>query len=269
MWAPTASVPALNHVTILMFRHHFVIEFTYEGHTYVRTISPFKFARCYNLEDKISYKISHQSNIFCLDAAIPGRTLAHIFNHLLTRLVSIRDANCSLFSPNQYTAPAACAQAFLNGAVGIRLPDKVQWVEAYSRDAVMKCIIGFVTNPGTISNKALEALGIDYNYRAALCHSRIIIKDGLLIYCKPISGSALYARLQLVPSKFFNILFIAFHTNPIGGHFNTYHTLHRMRLRFYWPGMYKYTNRMCRACPGCNLANPTNSKSAEYLPLPY
>jgi hypothetical protein len=218
-----------------LFWHHFGIEFTYEGHTYVRAISPFKFARCYNLKDKITYKISHQLNIFCLDAAIPGRTSAHIFDQLLTRLVRIRDANCSLFSPNQYTAPAACAQAFLNGAVGIRLPDKVQWVEAYLWDPVMKHIIGFVTNPGTISNKALEALGIDYNYRATLCHSRIVIEDGLLIYCKPIAGSASYAHLQLVPSEFFNILFIAFHTNPIVGHFNTYRTLHRMRLWFTGP----------------------------------
>jgi hypothetical protein len=245
-----------------LFQHHFGIKFTYKGHTYVRAISPFKFARCYNLEDKITYKISHQSNIFCLDAAIPGRTSAHIFDQLLTRLVSIRDANCSIFSPNQYAAPAACAQAFLNGAVGIRLPNKAQWVEAYSRDPVMKCIIGFVEHPGTISNKALEASGIDYNYRAALRQLRIIIEDGLLIYCKPIAGSALYARLQLVPSKFFNILFIAFHTNPIGGHFNAYHTLHCMCLWFYWPGMYKYINP---ACPGCNLANLTNSKSAELI----
>jgi hypothetical protein len=156
--------------------------------------------RCYNLEDEITYKISHQLNIFCLDAAIPGRTSAHTFDQLLTHLVLIRDANCSLFSPNQYAAPAACAQAFLNGVVGIRLPDKVQWVEAYLRDPVMKCIKGFVTNPGTISNKALEALGIDYNYCAALCHSRIVVEDGLLIYRKPIAGSALYACLQLILS---------------------------------------------------------------------
>jgi hypothetical protein len=248
-----------------LFRHHFGIEFTYEGHTYVRAISLFKFTRCYNLEDEITYKISHQSNIFCLDAAIPGRTLAHIFDQLLTCLISIRDTNCSIFSPNQYAAPAACAQVFLNGAAGIRLPDKAQWVEAYSRDPVMKCIIGFVEHPGTISNKALEAWGIDCNYRAALRQSHLVIEDGLLIYCKPIARSASYACLQLVPSEFFNILFIAFNTNPIGGHLNTYHTLHCMRIWFYWPGMYKYIDCMCRACPGCNLANPTNSKSAELI----
>jgi hypothetical protein len=143
-----------------LFRHHFGLEFHHEGHTYMRAISPFEFARCYNLEDDITYRISHQSNIFCLNAAVPGRTSAHIFDQLLARLVRIRDANCSLFSPNQYAALAACAQAFLNGAVGIRLPDKAQWVEAYSRDPVMKYITGFVTNPGTISNKALKASGI-------------------------------------------------------------------------------------------------------------
>ncbi len=200
-----------------------------------------------------------------MDAAIPGHSSAHIFNQILSRLVCIRDANCSIFSPNQYAAPAACAQAFLNGAVGVKLPNKAQWVEAYPRDPIMKSVLGFVEQPGTFSNKALEASGINYNYRAALRHSRITVKEGILIYCKPITGSASYACLQLVPSEFFNIIFIAFHTNPIGGHFKTYHTLHCMRLWFYWPGMYKYIERMCRACPGCNLANQTNSKFTELV----
>ena len=129
----------------------------------------------------------------------------------------------------------------------------------------MKSILGFVEHPGIISNKALEASGINFNYCTALWHLHITVKEGILIYCKPIAGSASYACLQLVPSEFFNIIFIAFHTNPISGHFNTYHTLHCMCLRFYWPGMYKYIKQMCRACPGCNLANPTNSKSTELV----
>jgi hypothetical protein len=166
-----------------LFRHHFGIKFNHEGHNYVRTISPFKFARCFNLNNDITYKLSHQSNIFSLDAAIPGRTSAHIFNQILSRLVRIRDANCSIFSPNQYAAPAACAQAFLNSTVGIKLPDKAQWVEAYSRDPTMKSILGFVEQPGTISNKALEASSIDYNYCAALRHFRTTVKEGILIYC--------------------------------------------------------------------------------------
>jgi hypothetical protein len=182
------------------------------------------------LDDNITYKLSHPLNIFCLDAAIPGRTSVHIFYQILSRLVRICNANCSIFNPSQYATPARCTQAFLNGAVGIRLPDKDQWVEAYSRDPVMHSILGFVECPGTISNKALEASGIGYNYPAALWYSRIVVEDKILIYCKPVAGSLSYARLQLVPTNFFSILFVAFRTNPIGGHFNTYHTFHCMRI---------------------------------------
>jgi hypothetical protein len=87
-----------------------------------------------------------------------------------------------------------------------------------------------------------------------------------MIYCKPILGSAgSYTRLQLVPKKFYNILFVAFHSYPLGGHLNAYRTLHRLRLRFYWPGMYSYIKQMCQACPGCALANPTNCKSCKLV----
>jgi hypothetical protein len=63
----------------------------------------------------------------------------------------------------------------------------------------------------------------------------------------------------------YNILFIAFHTNAIGGHLNIYCTLHRLRLRFYWPAMYAFVKRMCTACPGCALLNPTCGKSSELV----
>jgi hypothetical protein len=43
---------------------------------------------------------------------------------------------------------------------------------------------------------------------------------------------------------------------------NAYRTLHRLRPRYYWPGMYSYIKRMCNACPG---ANPTKSKSSELV----
>jgi hypothetical protein len=102
---------------------------------------------------------------------------------------------------------------------------------------------------------------LDYNYRAALRQSQIALKDGLLIYRKPIAGLESYARLQLVPAQYHNVVFVAFHTNPIGGHLNASWTFHRIRLCFYWPEMYAYITRMCSACPGCALANPTRAKS--------
>ncbi len=145
------------------------------------------------------------------------------------------------------------------------MPDKDQWVEAYSCNPVTRSILGFVECLGTISNKALEASGINYNYCATLWHLCIVVEDKILIYRKPIAGSLSYACLQLILTNFFNILFVAFHTNPIGGHFYTYHTFHCMRIRFYWPGMFKYIKCMCRAFPGCALAKQSHSKSAKMV----
>ena len=108
-------------------------------------------------------------------------------------------------------------------------------------------------------------MGINYNYYAALRRSLIVLEDDILIYHEPLAGNGSYTRLQLVPLEFRNILFIAFHTNPVGGHLNAYRTLHRLRLRYYWPGMYSYVKKMCAACPGCALSNPTKAKSSKLV----
>ncbi len=118
-----------------------------------------------------------------------------------------------------------------------------------------------VSNLPTLSNKALA--GINFSYHPALRWSLIVIEDGILIYHKPLVGSESYTHLQLVPQEFCNILFVAFHYNPAGGHLNLYRMLHRLRLWYYWPGMYTYLKKMCAACPGCALANPTKAKSSE------
>ncbi len=93
----------------------------------------------------------------------------------------------------------------------------------------------------------------------------IVMEDSILTYREPIAGKGSYARLQLVPKESYNILFVAFHSNPVGGHLNAYCTLHPLRLYFYWPGMYSYIKRMCSACPGCALANPTKGRYCELV----
>jgi hypothetical protein len=76
---------------------------------------------------------------------------------------------------------------------------------------------------------------------------------------------ASYTRLQIVPAELRDILFVAFHSNPIGGHLDTARTLHRLRLRYHWPEMYSYIKRMCHACPGCALSNPSRSPSSDLI----
>ena len=123
------------------------------------------------------------------------------------------------------------------------------------------CLIReLVQNPSQITNKRLSE--VNHYYRGPLRQSQISIEDGMLILKEPICGSASYTRLQLVPWELHNILFIAFHTNAIGGHLNAYH---RLRLCFYWPGMYGYIKHVCSVCLGCALSNPSRAKLSELV----
>ncbi len=135
------------------------------------------------------------------------------------------------FEPNQFTAPAATIQAFLGGAVSMTLPSRTRWIQAYDFDKNLKGMRDIIANPSTLSNNLLRE--IDYSYHSALRKSLIVLEDGILIYPEPIASKGSYAQLQLVPKEFYNILFVAFYSNPVGGHLNAYCTLHCLRLCFY------------------------------------
>ena len=167
-----------------------------------------------------------------------AHTLAWLLEQVHLHLLYLRDANSEIFLLNQFAAPAATIQAFVNDVIGVRLPSRECWIQVYSNDTEMSTIRYLILNPSKINLSTLNA--VNFNYCTPLGQSQIVIEDGLLIYPEPIRGGTSYTRLQLVPAEFYNIIFIAFHSNAIGGHLNAYRTLHRIRLRYYWPGMYSY-----------------------------
>jgi hypothetical protein len=206
-----------------MFQHLFGIKFHYENHSHVRGISPFEFARCFGFNDDLTYRLSQPVNKFCLDAAVPGHTSEWIFDQVHAHLTFIRDSNCKIFRPNQFAAPAATIQAFVNGAIGARLPSYNRWVEAYAADPECCVIRDLIVNPSKICKETLK--NVHYSYRHPIRQSLIVIEDDMLIFHEPIRGSTFYTQLQIVPSGLHDIVFIAFHSNPIGGHLNSYQTL--------------------------------------------
>ena len=214
--------------------------------------------------DDLTYRLSQPANKFSLDAAVPALTSAWLLEQVHAHLIFIRDSNCKIFSPNQFAAPAETIQAFVNGAISAHLLSHAQWVEAYAADPECCAIRDLVLSPGKICKETLKS--VHYTYRQPLRQSFIVIEDDLLIFWEPIRGSTSYTRLQIVPKGLYDIIFIAFHSNPIGGrHLNAYRTLHGLRLRYHWPEMYSFIKRMCSACPGCALANPTRSTSSELV----
>jgi hypothetical protein len=200
--------------------------------------------------------------MFLMDGAVPGCMSVWIFDHILDKLIDIRNANCEIFDPARHAAPAAAIQAFVNGAIGTRLPSDDVWKEAYFSDEEMKMIISIVQNPATATKENL--LKVDSNYRSPLRNSLIVLEHGFLILRKQIEMKlSSYVKLGIVPPKLREIIFIAFHANPVGGHFNPYRTYSRIRLRYYWPGMFTYCCTMCKQCPGCALANSRVAASSK------
>jgi hypothetical protein len=129
-----------------IFQTYFGLEFHYNGHSYIRAISSYKFICCFNFIDQLTYWLSQPPYKFCVDAAMPACTSEWLFEQVHAHLVYLQDANSELFSPHQFVLPAATIQAFVNGAIGIQLPSKDQWIKAYSNNTEMCTIRDLITN---------------------------------------------------------------------------------------------------------------------------
>ena len=194
---------------------------------------------------------------------MPSCTSAWLLKKIHSHFVCLCNTNSKVFLPNQFAAHAATIQTLVSATICTRLPSKECWVQAYANNSELCAVHELALNPLLIATQTLSK--VNHNFRGPLRQSLISVKDDMLIFREPLSGSNSFTCLTLVPRELYNIMFIACHTNPIGGHLNAYWTLHRLRLRYYWPGMYVYVKHMCHACPGCALSNPMCGKSSELI----
>jgi hypothetical protein len=149
-----------------LFQHFFGIKFHFDGHTYVCTILTLEFACCFNLIENIQYHLSHEKFRFGMDASMPAWTSAWIFQQVHLQLVFLRDSNCEVFSPNQFSAPAATIQTLVNGTICTCLPSQERWLSAYNNDVELCVVRELVLNPSLICNKRLSK--VNHNYRGPL-----------------------------------------------------------------------------------------------------
>ena len=60
-------------------------------------------------------------------------------------------------------------------------------------------------------------------------------------------------------------VFSAYHASPSAGHMGIYKTLHRIRLRFFWPRCRKDVTTWVLQCPHCVAANVTVARYSELI----
>ena len=117
-------------------------------------------------------------------------------------------------------------------------------------------LLEIAANPGLANDKKIVD-SLHHIYRQPARSGHFTLEDGSLFMKEIFTNGAKCIKLRIVPASLQNIVFIAFHANPIGGHFDAYRTYHRIRQRYFWPGVYSYVKRLCKACPGCSLSNIT------------
>ncbi len=192
LFPPFESCPNRN-----LFQQFFGIEFIQNGHTYVRAISTYEFACCFGLVESIQYRLSHKKHKFGLEAVMPGRTLAWLFEQIHSHLVFLRNANSEVFSPNQFAARTATIQMLVSRAICTRLLSKERWVQAYANDSELRTVQELAVNPSLITTQSLSQ--VNHNFCGLLRQSLISVEDDMLIFREPISGSISYTCLTLVP----------------------------------------------------------------------
>jgi hypothetical protein len=110
-------------------------------------------------------------------------------------------------------------------------------------------------------DKLLNAVlyNLNYNYHTALRQGLIVLKDDLLIYCKPIASGMSYTKLILVPEGLHNNIFTAFDANALGGHFNAY--VHCIAFGFATIGL--GCTPILSVCAQCALVAPVQSNEEQ------
>jgi hypothetical protein len=258
--------PPIDPFNFNPFNQLFGITFlTKSGRSHIRAISLYEYSRCWGMDPNLIVTFAKSmTNISLLSSTIPSKTSIFILKSIHDTLTKIRSENTSFLDTS--AAPAATAitiPSFLSGATQSTLPTRATWIQAYQRDPETQQMLRLLQNPGLLIKAELDQ--IHYVYRQPIRSSMIEKLDNLLYIRETIDTSGNYVRLQIVPSELRNLIFIAFHANPIGAHFDTYHTFHRIRLRFHWPNMYRYIDHLCQHCVGCKLSKSRVRKSSSLI----
>ena len=118
-------------------------------------------------------------------------------------------------------------------------------------------ILDLIANPSLVMKENVSK--IHSSYRGLLHRGLIVLWKSMLVIKEPIKHESAYRCLWIVPRDLRNIVFIAFHANPISGHLGLNKSVIPICLRLFWLCLYSYCKKRISSCIGCWVANATHS----------
>ena len=232
---------------------------------HTRPIAFFEYCKMFQMNDKILQPfIQNPGNKSLLTNAMPAKTSAAILTTVSNILQKVtKEHHEYAITQIPEVAPAAISNVLLNSIVNHKLPDNSTWKNEILKDEECNLILQMIKNPSLVTQENL--VKINCVYRQPMKQSMFREEQGIIFLDETIPSRNCSVTLRIVPKTLRNIIFISFHSNPMGGHFHLYQTLHRIRLRFHWPKMVQYIKYMIQRCPGCHMANATVNRKSVHL----
>ncbi|XP_041945156.1 uncharacterized protein LOC121707019 [Alosa sapidissima] len=106
--------------------------------------------------------------------------------------------------------------------------------------------------------------GVATGVPASLSGESYVLRDGLLYH----QSEGNMPEQLVVPTVLRERVLSLGHSIPWAGHLSTAKTFERVAARFYWPGMYKEIQDLCKSCPVCQLTSKRKTSPFPLQPLP-
>ena len=231
------------------------------GTNYVRAFTISELLSCYSAPSILLQAIPRTATPSTFAAACstccPFQLGAHFVNHLIDihLFTSIDVAT----SPTEFIT-----RSLVNTVSSARpVPSPLNWLAAYDQDADTKLMLQRLTKNTPFSTADTNSL--HPSYRDYIRRDRLSLVEGKLVVFQPVQNNTEMLMLIIVPISLRRDIFSAYHATPSAGHMGIYKTLHRIRLRFFWPHSRKVVTDWCLKCPHCLATNGSVARNSELI----
>jgi hypothetical protein len=253
-------LPLVNHLPS-RFSSTFGLPFTSStGTNYVRAFSVTELFSCYSAPPAVlaclSVDADSSAYAYSLSTSCPFRLGSHLVDHLIDihLFASIDTAN----SPAEFVT-----RSLVTTSAARPIPTSLDWTSAYNQDPDTKLLLARLSAPSPFTKADFSAL--NSAYRDYIRQDRLSLFEGKLVVFQPVQNNKELLMLIIVPLSLRRDIFSAYHASPSTGHMGIYKTLHRIRLRFFWPLCRKDVTSWVLQCPHCIASNGTVARNSELI----
>jgi hypothetical protein len=229
------------------------------GTTYVRAFALPELLSCYSVPSAAIPAIPLTVPIASLAPSFATCCPFQLGRHFVDHLIDIH-----LFAHLDTTqSPTGFVARCLTSSASRPIPTSLDWTAAYNQDPDCTLLLQRLTAGAPFSRA--DILSLHSAYRDYVRQDRLSLVDRKLVVFQPVQNNTEMIMLIIVPASLRRDIFSAYHATPATGHMGIYKTLHRIRLRFFWPHNRKDITDWVLQCPHCLASNGAVSRNSELV----